>query len=170
MIQYPSLNGKMLWAILIKTDQPPKGTVVHFHGNFGNLSNHFPLAVFLVKNGFDVLAFDYEGYGASQGHPSPKNIVNDGIAHWCAMRAGASAKSENRRRRVRAIAGRGGAAIVGRRRERRRRSKAVTVMRSQPSVRISQDGQGSTPAPRHWTWPFSYFSRRYSRQSFLRPD
>ena len=79
-LQYPSLNGKMLWGILIKTDQPPKGTVVHFHGNFGNLSNHFPLVLFLVRSGFDVLAFDYEGYGDSKGHPTPKNVTDDGIA------------------------------------------------------------------------------------------
>jgi len=79
-LQFPSLNGKMLWAIFIPSEQPPRGTVVHFHGNFGNLSNHFPLAVFLVKRGFDVLIFDYEGYGASQGHPNPRHVVEDGIA------------------------------------------------------------------------------------------
>jgi fermentation-respiration switch protein FrsA (DUF1100 family) len=80
LVQYLSLNGKMLTALYFKTSQPPKGTIVHFHGNFGNVSNHFPLSLFLLKYGFDVLAFDYEGYGASEGKPSPKNIVNDGIA------------------------------------------------------------------------------------------
>jgi fermentation-respiration switch protein FrsA (DUF1100 family) len=80
LVQYPSLNGKKLTALYFKTDQKPKGTIVHFHGNFGNLSNHFPLALFLLKQGFDVLAFDYEGYGASEGHPSPQNLVDDGIA------------------------------------------------------------------------------------------
>lgn len=80
MREYPSLNGKRLWAIFMPTDQRPKGTVVHFHGNFGNLSNHFPLSIFLVKNGFDVLIFDYQGYGASEGRPSPKRTVEDGIA------------------------------------------------------------------------------------------
>src|SRR4029077_8062694 len=44
------------------------------------VSNHFPLALFLLKQGFDVLAFDYEGYGASEGRPSPQNLVDDGIA------------------------------------------------------------------------------------------
>ena len=70
----------MLTALFFKTDQKPKGTIVHFHGNFGNVSNHFPLALFLLKHGFDVLAFDYEGYGASEGHPTPKHLVEDGIA------------------------------------------------------------------------------------------
>jgi fermentation-respiration switch protein FrsA (DUF1100 family) len=80
LVQYPSLNGKKLTALYFKTDQKPKGTIVHFHGNFGNMSNHFPLSLFLLKQGFDVLAFDYEGYGASEGRPSPQNLVNDGIA------------------------------------------------------------------------------------------
>jgi len=80
LVEYPSLNGKKLTALYFKTDQKPKGTIVHFHGNFGNVSNHFPLALFLLKYGYDVLAFDYEGYGASDGKPTPKNIVDDGIA------------------------------------------------------------------------------------------
>jgi hypothetical protein len=80
LVQYPSLDGKLLTALYFKTDQRPKGTIVHFHGNFGNVSNHFPLSLFLLKYGFDVLAFDYEGYGASEGRPTPKNLVEDGIA------------------------------------------------------------------------------------------
>ncbi len=80
LVEYPSLDGKKLTGLLFKTDQKPKGTIVHFHGNYGNMSNHFPLALFLLKYGYDVLAFDYEGYGASDGKPSPKNLVDDGIA------------------------------------------------------------------------------------------
>jgi len=80
LVSYPSLNGNNLIALYFKTDQTPRGTIVHFHGNFGNVSNHFPLSLFLVKNGFDVLVFDYQGYGASQGKPSPRNLVEDGVA------------------------------------------------------------------------------------------
>src|SRR4051812_16593697 len=79
-VQYPSLNGKHIWAILMKTPQSPRGTVVHLHGNFGNLSNHFPLSAFLLQYGFDVLVVDYQGYGASEGKPSPRTTVEDGIA------------------------------------------------------------------------------------------
>jgi uncharacterized protein len=79
-VQYPSLNGKKLWAIFIPTKKAPRGTVVHFHGNYGNISNHFPLSIFLIKHGFDVLIFDYQGYGASEGRPSPENAAQDGIA------------------------------------------------------------------------------------------
>lgn len=80
LVSYPSLNGKKLYALYFKTDQPPKGTVVFFHGNFGNVSNHFPQAVFLIKQGFDVLSFDYQGFGGSEGKPSPKKTIEDGLA------------------------------------------------------------------------------------------
>jgi fermentation-respiration switch protein FrsA (DUF1100 family) len=79
-VQFPSLNGKQLYALLIPTSEKPKGTIVHFHGNFGNVSNHFPLALFLTHQGFDVLSLDYQGYGVSEGHPTIKNVVEDGIA------------------------------------------------------------------------------------------
>jgi fermentation-respiration switch protein FrsA (DUF1100 family) len=80
LVRYPSLNGKELTALFFKTNQKPKGTIVHFHGNYGNVSSHFPLSIFLLKYGFDVLAFDYEGYGASEGRPTPKHLLEDGIA------------------------------------------------------------------------------------------
>ncbi len=80
MIEIPSLNGKKLSAALFETTQIPKGTVVHFHGNFGNVSCHYIGSQFLTNYGFDVLVFDYEGYGVSEGKPSPKNTVNDGLA------------------------------------------------------------------------------------------
>src|SRR6185295_5707440 len=76
----PSGNGKKLFALYFPTDQPPKGIVLHFHGNFGNVSNHFIGSSFLVYHAFDVLVFDYEGYVGSEGHPSPARTVQDGVA------------------------------------------------------------------------------------------
>lgn len=80
MVDYPSLNGKKLYAIVFRTQGKPKGTAVHFHGNYANVSNHFPAAVFLLKQGFDVICFDYQGYGGSEGKPTPRNTVEDGVA------------------------------------------------------------------------------------------
>ena len=79
-VSYPSLNGKTLYALWFQTSEPPKGTVVHLHGNYGNVSNHFPLSIFLLKEGFDVLVVDYQGYGASEGTPNPRRTMEDGIA------------------------------------------------------------------------------------------
>ncbi|MGQ0645911.1 MAG: alpha/beta hydrolase [Elusimicrobiota bacterium] len=80
LVSFPSLNGAKLYALYFPTSQEPKGTVVHFHGNFGNVSNHFPLTTFLLGRGFDLLVFDYQGFGGSEGKPSPKRTVEDGIA------------------------------------------------------------------------------------------
>ena len=74
------LRGADLSGALFPTGGKPKGTIVHFHGNFGNLSNHFPQSMFLLDYGYDVLIFDYEGFGASEGRPTPRNTVEDGMA------------------------------------------------------------------------------------------
>jgi fermentation-respiration switch protein FrsA (DUF1100 family) len=58
----------------------PLGTVVHFHGNFANVSNHFTQSQFLTNYGFDVLIFDYQGYGGSEGTPTPLRTIEDGQA------------------------------------------------------------------------------------------
>jgi fermentation-respiration switch protein FrsA (DUF1100 family) len=80
LVRYPSLNGNKLYGLLFQTKQKPKGIIVHFHGNFGNVSNHFPCSYFLTEHGFDVLVFDYQGYGGSEGRPHPKRTLEDGLA------------------------------------------------------------------------------------------
>lgn len=42
-------------------------TIIFFHGNGGNIGNVSWLAQRFAKRGFDVLLFDYRGYGASDG-------------------------------------------------------------------------------------------------------
>ena len=80
LVQFSSLNGKKLYGLYFRTRPPAKGVIVHFHGNFGNVSNHFHLSAFLLKYGFDVFIFDYQGFGGSEGRPTPKNTVEDGQA------------------------------------------------------------------------------------------
>ena len=81
LIRYPSLDGKTIVALYFKTpSETPLGTVVHFHGNYANVSNHFPQSYFFTRHGFDVVVFDYQGYGGSEGKPTPRRTVEDGIA------------------------------------------------------------------------------------------
>jgi fermentation-respiration switch protein FrsA (DUF1100 family) len=80
VLEIPSLNGKVLSAILFESKEKPQGTVVHFHGNFGNVSNHYNQSQFLMNHGFDVIVFDYQGFGGSAGKSSPKRTVEDGQA------------------------------------------------------------------------------------------
>jgi uncharacterized protein len=79
-VTYPSRNGKKLTGFLFRTPGEPLGTVVHFHGNGNNATDHFPLVLFLAKRGFDLLVFDYQGYGLSEGKPTPAGTVEDGLA------------------------------------------------------------------------------------------
>ena len=67
------------WQIAAVT-QPAKALVVFFHGNGQNLTAQFPMASWLRHFGFDVLMFDYRGYGVSEGSPNPEGTVKDGRA------------------------------------------------------------------------------------------
>ena len=42
-----------------------KGTVIHVHGNAANITSHWSLISWLPKAGYNILTFDYRGYGKS---------------------------------------------------------------------------------------------------------
>jgi uncharacterized protein len=71
-------NGEEVWVkvangqrihgwFLRSTNQPAIATVLHCHGNGGNLSNVVSVAQELARRGFDTMIFDYRGYGRSEG-------------------------------------------------------------------------------------------------------
>jgi len=53
-------------------------TLVMAHGNAGNLSHRVEVIYSLQKAGFNVLIFDYRGYGRSEGTPDEEGIYKDG--------------------------------------------------------------------------------------------
>jgi pimeloyl-ACP methyl ester carboxylesterase len=58
-------------------------TIIYFHGNGGNISNVGWLGASLVKRGFNVLLFDYRGYGLSSGATLDEAaLYSDGEAAW----------------------------------------------------------------------------------------
>jgi len=57
-----------------------RALVVYFHGNGGNLSVWAPILAGLSQRGYDVLAFDYRGYGLSSGTPSESRLYRDAEA------------------------------------------------------------------------------------------
>lgn len=61
-------------------EQKPRALVLHFHGNAQNISTHFLASAWLSNFGYDVMIFDYRGYGQSDGSPSPENTYLDGLA------------------------------------------------------------------------------------------
>jgi fermentation-respiration switch protein FrsA (DUF1100 family) len=69
----------------------PRAVVLFAHGNAGNLTDRLDIIDALANVlGASVLAFDYRGYGRSEGHPSEQGILADARAarRWLARRAG----------------------------------------------------------------------------------
>lgn len=75
-----SLNAWFFPAV-DKAGNPDAGkaraTVLFLHGNAENISSHFRNIAWLPAEGFNVLAFDYRGYGASDGEPSLEGMQLD---------------------------------------------------------------------------------------------
>lgn len=67
-VSFTAADGARLHGWYFKaaaSAEPP--TVIYFHGNGGNVTNVGWLAESLAKRGFNVLVFDYRGYGLSDG-------------------------------------------------------------------------------------------------------
>lgn len=77
---FKSADGTELTGWFLPARGPPRGTVVHFHGNAANISNHIVAVRWLPAAGFSVFMFDYRGYGASRGTPSRAGLIQDGIS------------------------------------------------------------------------------------------
>jgi fermentation-respiration switch protein FrsA (DUF1100 family) len=65
------------WFLPAKPGVPVKGTVLHLHGNGGNMSWHLGGTWWLPEQGYQVLLLDYRGYGLSEGEPSLPAIYQD---------------------------------------------------------------------------------------------
>ena len=67
------------------TGGPRLGHVLLLHGNAGNVGDRAPHAELLARAGFDVLAFDYRGYGRSSGRPDERGTYRDARAALAAL-------------------------------------------------------------------------------------
>jgi len=74
-------DGETLAAWLIQSPAP-RGTVMLFHGNAGNISHRIEYAKMFHGLGYSTLLVDYRGYGASSGSPSEEGTYRDAEASW----------------------------------------------------------------------------------------
>jgi fermentation-respiration switch protein FrsA (DUF1100 family) len=65
------------WWLPAKAGVEVKGTVLHLHGNGGNLAWHLGGSWWLPEQGYQVLLLDYRGYGLSQGKPTLPAVYQD---------------------------------------------------------------------------------------------
>ena len=65
------------WWLPAKEGVEVKGTVLHLHGNGGNLAWHLGGSYWLPEEGYQVLLLDYRGYGLSAGEPNLPAVYDD---------------------------------------------------------------------------------------------
>ena len=80
-VWFESEDGVQLhgWWIPMKR---ARGTVLYCHGNAGNITNRIGVYRYLHRMKLNVFAFDYRGYGRSEGVPSEKGVCADARAAW----------------------------------------------------------------------------------------
>lgn len=80
-VHFQTTDGLTLhgWFIPAKRSVP-RGTVIHFHGNAANITNHIASVAWLPWEGYQLLLFDYRGYGKSEGKITRKGSIIDSHA------------------------------------------------------------------------------------------
>ena len=73
-------DGERLHGWWIASSAPSRSHVLLCHGNGGNIGDRVDHARLLSNSGFDVLLFDYRGYGESSGRPSEEGTYCDARA------------------------------------------------------------------------------------------
>jgi len=72
-------DGEVLYGWYLRAKHPI-ASALYCHGNTGNLTNPAHLMPHLLDSGFNVLLFDYRGYGKSSGRATVSGVVTDTIA------------------------------------------------------------------------------------------
>ncbi len=77
-VKFKSEDGTDLhgWFLKAKGGKA-KGTVVFSHGNAGSLGHHLGFVTWLAEAGYQVLMYDYRGFGKSSGELNRKGMVED---------------------------------------------------------------------------------------------
>jgi fermentation-respiration switch protein FrsA (DUF1100 family) len=79
-VRFPTRDGLTLHGWFFPAQGEARGTVVHFHGNAANVSAHLGLVAWLPGEGYNLLMFDYRGYGESEGKVTRAGTIADGQA------------------------------------------------------------------------------------------
>lgn len=77
-VNFKSADGTPLHGWLIaKRGAKSKGTVVFSHGNAGSMGHHLGFITWLAEAGYNVLMYDYRGFGKSGGSVDRRGMVDD---------------------------------------------------------------------------------------------
>lgn len=80
-IKFQSKDGTNLHGWMIAPHHnKSKGTVVFSHGNAGSIGYHLGFVMWLAKAGYQVMMYDYRGYGKSAGKAGRQGMIEDARA------------------------------------------------------------------------------------------
>lgn len=77
-INLPTKDGELINGLHFKV-QAPKGIILFFHGNKGNLSRWGNLVSYLKYYEYDVFVIDYRNYGKSTGKYHEEKMYEDAL-------------------------------------------------------------------------------------------
>jgi fermentation-respiration switch protein FrsA (DUF1100 family) len=80
-LELQTRDGERIHGWFVDTENS-RGTVVYCHGNGGNIGGRMAIISAMAERGFDLLIFDYRGYGKSTGTPSEEGIYLDLATVW----------------------------------------------------------------------------------------
>lgn len=78
-------DGERLHGWWVEATSRRLGSILLCHGNGGNIGDRVLHARLLCEAGFDVMLFDYRGYGRSTGRPDEQGTARDGRAARTAL-------------------------------------------------------------------------------------
>lgn len=78
-VNFKSEDGTKLhgWFLQPAEGVKPKGTIVFHHGNAGSVGYHIAFVGWMVRDGYQVLMYDYRGFGKSEGELLREGMVQD---------------------------------------------------------------------------------------------
>ena len=74
---YISVEKDTLHTVFFQPKKQAKATILFFHGAGGNISTYLFMIAPLVKDGYQVYAVDFRGYGKSTGNATHLNVAKD---------------------------------------------------------------------------------------------
>ena len=88
-VEIRTRDGETLHGWWVPAEEP-RGTVLLFHGNAGNISHRLDYLMMFHRMRHSTLIVDYRGYGKSTGSPSVEGTYRDAEAAWDYLRGARS--------------------------------------------------------------------------------
>ena len=80
-VNFTTEDGVLLDGWFLPTEQP-RGVLLFFHGNAGNISHRLESLRIFHDLGLSTFIFDFRGYGRSEGKASEQGTYRDAAAAW----------------------------------------------------------------------------------------